>query len=289
VVGAISVGMRPGPSGLDSRGVLQAAAEGKLECLVLVGADPLADFPDRDLATRALANVPRIIAVDTTLTASSSQAHVVLAAAAYGEKSGTTTNIEGRVTGVAAKVTPAGTARPDWMIAAELAMALDADLGYGNVEDVTADIAAKVAGFAEVTAQALAAAPDGIVAGLATSIDAPNVTEPVVAERNSYDFRLVVARTLYDLGTLTQQSPSLAVLAKPTAVHLHPLDVERVGAPAGSEVKVIGQRATIVLPLVADESVVRGTAWVPANRPGSDVGALIDATATVNDVRIESL
>ena len=33
----------------------------------------------------------------------------------------TTTNIEGRVTTVSERVTPRGTSRPDWMIAAELA------------------------------------------------------------------------------------------------------------------------------------------------------------------------
>ena len=47
-------------------------------------------------------------------------ADVVLAAAAYGEKAGTTTNLEGRVTTLAQKVTATGTSRPDWMIAVEL-------------------------------------------------------------------------------------------------------------------------------------------------------------------------
>ena len=46
------------------------------------------------------------------LPAGSISADVVLAAAAYGEKSGTTTNIEGRVSTVSEKVTPRGTSRP---------------------------------------------------------------------------------------------------------------------------------------------------------------------------------
>ena len=52
VVGALQVGMRPRSGGLDTRGLLQAAADGKVELLVLVGADPLGDFPDNDLARR---------------------------------------------------------------------------------------------------------------------------------------------------------------------------------------------------------------------------------------------
>ena len=80
VVGAAQLGLRPGQGGLDSRGVLQAAAAGKIGCLVLLGCDPLADFPDTDLARRALAGVGSIIAVDTFLTASSKLAAVVLPA-----------------------------------------------------------------------------------------------------------------------------------------------------------------------------------------------------------------
>ena len=49
--------------------------------------------------------------VDTFMSASSAQADVVLPAAAYGEKEGTTTNLEGRVTNVVQKITPRGTSR----------------------------------------------------------------------------------------------------------------------------------------------------------------------------------
>ena len=38
-----------------------------------------------------------------------------------------------------------------------------------------------------------------------------------------------------------------------------------------------------------DESVLRGTVWVPFNQPGPNIGELIDCTAAVVDVRIENL
>jgi len=289
VVGALQVGFRPGKGGLDTRGTLQAAADGKLECLVLLGADPLTDFPDTDLARRALAGARRIIAIDTFLTKSSSLANVVLAASAYGEKAGTTTNLEGRVSTVARQVTPAGSTRPDWMIATELALELGGDLGYGSVDDVTADIARKVAGFAGVTAEALAADSNGILAGVPAGIDPINHAEVVVSERNAYDFRLVVSRTLYDQAVGTATSPSLAHLPRGSVLHLHPLDLERVGTTAGTDVKVIGPRSTVIFTTVADESVLRGTAFVPFNNPGPNVGELIDCFAATNDVRIENL
>ncbi len=45
----------PAARGLDAAGILRAAAEGKVDTLILLGADPIADFPDRDLAERGLA------------------------------------------------------------------------------------------------------------------------------------------------------------------------------------------------------------------------------------------
>jgi len=170
-----------------------------------------------------------------------------------------------------------------------LALELGGDLGYGSVEDITADIAAKVDGFAGITADALAANSNGVLAGVPADIDPINRVEVVVSERNSYDFRLVVSRTMWDEAVGTANSPSLAHLPRGSVLHLHPLDLERVGTTAGTDVKVIGPRSTVIFSTVADESVQRGTAFVPFNNPGPNVGELIDCFAAVNDVRIENL
>ena len=130
----------PAQSGLDCEGILRAAADGRIDVLVLLGADPLSDFPDRSLAERGLAGARAVISIDTLLNASSKRADVVLAAAGFAEKFGTTTNIEGRVSALSQRVTPPGTARADWMIATDIAARLSADLGFTTVEDVVAEI-----------------------------------------------------------------------------------------------------------------------------------------------------
>ncbi|HEU5084835.1 MAG TPA: NADH-quinone oxidoreductase subunit NuoG [Acidimicrobiales bacterium] len=130
----------PSARGLDTEGILAAAADGKLDVLVLLGADPLSDFPDHDLARRALAGARTVIAVDTLPNPSVRQADVVLPAAGYAETDGTTTNLEGRVSVLSQKVTPPGTARADWIIAAELAYRLGDDLGLESVDDVFAEL-----------------------------------------------------------------------------------------------------------------------------------------------------
>jgi NADH-quinone oxidoreductase subunit G len=160
-------GELPAEPGLDARGILTAAAEGKLQGLVLLGADPLADFPDRDLARRALAGAGTVIAIDAFLTASSRQADVVLPAAIAGEKAGSTTNLEGRVSRLNQKITPPGTARADWMIAAELASRMGGDLGFESVAQITDEIAAVAPAYHGITSAVLASTAgfDGLLAG----------------------------------------------------------------------------------------------------------------------------
>ncbi len=292
VVGAVQLGLTPNDDGLDSTGILTAAAEGRVDLLVLLGADPLADVPDADLARRALAGARRVIAVDTFLTDSAAAADVVLAAAAFGEKSGTTTNLEGRVTTVGKKVSVAGTARPDWMIAAELAERLDLDELAGtlaSVDAITDAIAATVPAYAGATRQALRDAPDGVLAvpaADAASFPAPSARAP---DRISYDYRLVVTRRLYDRAVGTAHSPSLAPLAAAAAAHIHPLDLERVGVGAGTEVRLVAPKGSVVLPLVPDTGVSRGSIEVPFNVDGSTIGEIIDATSPAVDVRLERL
>jgi len=155
----------PAEQGLDARQMLEAAAAGELRALVLLGADPLADFPDPALAARALEKLPFLVAVDVLPNATVQLADVVLPAAAHGERGGTTTNIEGRVTRLAQKVLPPGTARPDWVVACELAERLGVDLGFDSLEGIWEEIEQLSAVHRGCTLGALArpGADDGVV------------------------------------------------------------------------------------------------------------------------------
>jgi NADH-quinone oxidoreductase subunit G len=133
-------GAVPAASGRDAKAILEAAAAGEIEVLLLLGADPLSDFPDHDLARRALERVRSVICVDTLQHPSTSVASVVLPAAAPGERAGTTTNCEGRVSRLAQKIVAPGVAWPDWMIACELAAALGGDLGFESLESIAEEI-----------------------------------------------------------------------------------------------------------------------------------------------------
>ena len=174
----------PSETGRDTAAILAAAAEGSIDTLILLGADPLTDFPDGDLAARGLAGARTVVAVDIFANPSVQTADVVLPAAGFAEVSGTSTNLEGRVTVLKKKVTPPGEARPDWMIAAELAFRLGADLGFTSSEEIWAEIEGLSSAHAGITLAALAAQPDGLLAGRDESEAEPAEVEgePAVLE-----------------------------------------------------------------------------------------------------------
>ena len=158
----------PAGRGLDASESLASAAEGRVQALVLLGADPATDFPDRQLARRALAGAGFVVAVDTFLTESSQAADVVLPAAAFAERRGTTTNLEGRISSLGQKIVPRGVARPDWMIAVELAARLGTDLGFENLEQIWDEIERVAPSHAGITRALLAnrQSRDGVCAPL---------------------------------------------------------------------------------------------------------------------------
>jgi len=139
-----------------------------MAAVLLVGADPLSDFPDAAAARAALERAELVVAVDGFLSASAALAHVVLPAALAHERGGTTTNIEGRVTRLGQKLVPPGQCWPDWMIAAELALRLDGDLAVDSSAALWDEIERLAPSHAGITRAALdaPAARDGIVAPL---------------------------------------------------------------------------------------------------------------------------
>ncbi len=133
-------GAVPAARGLDTAGILAGAAAGTVEVLFLLGADPLSDFPDQDMARAALEGARFVVTVETHPSASSAFADVVLPAAGYGERAGTTTSTESRITALGQKVVPPSLAWPDWMIAAELCDALGSDLGFESLSEIWSEM-----------------------------------------------------------------------------------------------------------------------------------------------------
>ncbi len=166
-----------GEGGADTGG-----GDAAVRALVLLGADPLDDFPDRAVAAKALGAGHFVVAV-TGHPSESVDAHadVVLPCAVTHERAGTTTNIEGRVSRLGPKLSAPGFAWPDWMIAAELAAALGSDLGLASDNDLSDELARTAPAYAGLTQQVLHSdvAHDGILVPLTGAEDHRDEVEPI--------------------------------------------------------------------------------------------------------------
>ena len=140
------------------------------------------DFPDRAVAEKALSAGHFVVAV-TGHPSESVDAHadVVLPCAVTHERAGTTTNIEGRVSRLGPKLSAPGFAWPDWMIAAELAAALGADLGLASDNDLSDELARTAPAYAGLTQQVLHSdvAHDGILVPLTGNEDHRDDVTPI--------------------------------------------------------------------------------------------------------------
>jgi NADH-quinone oxidoreductase subunit G len=169
---AAAWGAVPAATGRDTAGILASMAGESADAgpavtsLILLGADPLSDFPDRAVAEKAMAAGHFIVAVTGHPSESvDTYADVVLPCAVAHERPGTTTNIEGRVSRLGQKLTAPGFAWPDWMIATELAAALGQDLGVSSANDLADEVQVTAPAYIGLTQAVLHsdAAHDGIL------------------------------------------------------------------------------------------------------------------------------
>jgi NADH-quinone oxidoreductase subunit G len=279
----------PSTAGLDAAGILAAAKAGEIDVLVLLGTDPLNDFPDAELAAAGLSGANTVISVDLLPNDSAtSYADVILAAAAPTESSGTFTNLEGRVSVMEQKVTPAGTSRPDWMIAAEIALRLGADLGVDSPEAIRAELAAVSTVHADLTEEALdAGRVDGVLISGRGDISAPDAAAANGPSNDAYSLRLVAARRMYDDGVALRHSPASAGLARSIQVRLNPVDFDKIGVESGTVVKIESSRGHLLAPVASDAGVPVGSAAIPFTVDGWAANTLIDSSSVVTDVRVE--
>ena len=287
----------PEHRGLDAAGMLAAAAEGRMHALLLLGADPLSDFPDRALARRGLSNAGFVVAVDMFRTASVELADVVLPAAGYAEKSGSATNIEGRVTRLGQKVTAPGTARADWEIAVDVASRVGTELGFDTLEMLSDEVARVAPAYSGVTTSSLRQEKNGFVVPLAgveregpELLGAPDAADPGSPPAiDAYSLRLVTSRDLYDDGVHVVKNPFFAPLRRPAVLRLNHYDLDRLGVAPGGDVRVTSPRASLVLPVASDDGVPRGSAFLTYNLGAEGAADLLDAAAIVTDVRVETV
>lgn len=140
-VGGLDLGFVPGAKGKDTNAMLQAAEQGEIEALFLLGADEI----DTNRFKKAF-----IIYIGHHGDKGAHAADVILPGAAYTEKNATYVNLEGRVQRTKLAVFPPGEAKEDWKIISELSDIMGQGIGYQTIRQVRDGMVQKAATFTKL-------------------------------------------------------------------------------------------------------------------------------------------
>ncbi|MBU0499903.1 MAG: molybdopterin-dependent oxidoreductase [Gammaproteobacteria bacterium] len=115
-------GRMAGCPGLKAVDLFEAVAEGRIKALWVMATNPAVSLPDADRVREALRRCEFVVVSDCVRhTDTTACAHVLLPATTWGEKEGTVTNSERRISRQRAFLDPPVEARPDWWIITEVA------------------------------------------------------------------------------------------------------------------------------------------------------------------------
>ena len=108
--------------GLKAVDLFQAIESGRVKAVWVMATNPLVSLPDADQARRALAKCELVVASDIVVrTDTNDAARILLPALGWGEKDGTVTNTERRISRQRAFLPVPGEARADWDIVSDVA------------------------------------------------------------------------------------------------------------------------------------------------------------------------
>jgi assimilatory nitrate reductase catalytic subunit len=297
--GVAEVPSKPGKSAIE---MFQAAADGQIKALWIACTNPAQSIPDQAMVRRALERAEFVIVQEAfSTTATTAYADLLLPATTWGEKVGTVTNSERRISRVRPAVPAPGSARHDWQIAVDIARRLETRLPerlngqatlfpYDTAESVwnehrestrgrDLDITGLSYDRIEQDGPQQWPMPEGAVAGQArlyedgrfatangrarfSAADYRPVAEPRDAR---YPFSLTTGR-LRDQWHGMSRTGTLGRLfghvAEPV-VEMHPTDVARRGLKDGELVEVRSRRGSVVLPIQVSKSVAPTQASIP--------------------------
>jgi anaerobic selenocysteine-containing dehydrogenase len=269
--------------------IIDGVIGGSIKGLWVIATNPVVSFPNRARLEAALRNLELFVVQDGFENPTVDLASVVLPAAIWGEKEGTYTNAERRVSRVRKAVEPPGQARSDFDIFLALGQALGVAgtlyPGWTGPEDAFSEwtrvSAGRLCDYSGITYDRIDAAggvqwpcPPGTedVAGTPRlygdgSFPTPSgrarlwcvTPEPIADAPNArYPFLLNTGRTVehWHTRTKTGRIEALNSLAPEAWVEVNPADAARLGVTSGGRVRLASRRG------VVDDVLVRVTATV---------------------------
>jgi anaerobic selenocysteine-containing dehydrogenase len=284
--------IRPEP-GLDAVQMFEAAETGRLKALWLAGCNPYATMPNANQVRRALTALPFLIVQDCYHpTETTALAHAVLPAAMSLEVEGTMTNSERRISLLQPCLSPPGEARPDWEIAARVAALLgyEEQFSFSSAADVFEEHRLCCSSTYELQMEGLSyrrlrrqpgqwPCPDSSRPGLArryrrkvfptpsgrARLHVVEYFPPADGLTPQYPLALTTGRLAnhWHTRTKTGHVPKLNAAQPNPFVAAHSLDAQALGLREGDLVRVISRRGFARTSLKLDDTLLRGTIFMP--------------------------
>jgi formate dehydrogenase alpha subunit len=277
---AWGVSLPPKP-GLTLVETLNAAYEGKIKALYVMGENPMLSDPDLTHAKDALNHLELLIVQDIVLSETAQLAHVVLPAASFAEKDGTFTNTERRVQRIRKAVTVPGQAKADWEIISELSTKMGYPMDYVNPEAIMHEINGLTPSYAGISYDRIEKVGlqwpcpntthlgtkilhvDRFTRGLGLFSDV-EYKPPAEVPDKEYPFVMTTGRVLYryHTGTMSRLSEGITERCPESLVEINPRDAEKIGSTNGQFVKVSSRRGVLQARSAVTERVPDGTIFM---------------------------
>jgi len=255
----------PPTPGLTVVEMLNAATDGKIHAMYIMGENPMLSDPDLNHVREALEALDFLVVQDIFLNETAQLADVVLPATTFAEKDGTFTNTERRVQRIRKAIDPVGQSRPDWQIICDIATKMGGKgFSFDSPEEVFREITSLTPQYAGITYERI----DG--AGLqwpCPTRDHPGTPflhsaqfsrgkgkftplefkPPAENPDDEYPLILTTERSLYQYhtGTMTRKSDGLNILRKEELVEMNARDANGLGIADGEMVKVASRRGEV--------------------------------------------
>jgi assimilatory nitrate reductase catalytic subunit len=302
--------------GLKAVDMFRAVADGRIKAIWIIHTNPVVSMPEADLVAEALRGCPFVVVQDVTAETDTARlAHVLLPATAWGEKNGTVTNSERRISRQRAVLAAPGQARDDWRILAEVAgrMGWGDAFGWETPAEVFAEYAAlsgvagslgsdfDISDHAAVSEADYAMlepfcwpansrqrggrffgegrfhTPDGKARMLPINAPTPAVSD--------LPYRLNTGRIRDQWHTMTRtaKSPRLSAHLAEPFLEIHPADARQAGLNAADLVEVSNPLGRAILRVLITDRVPPGHPFAPMHWTGETApSGRIDALVAAN-------
>lgn len=272
----------PANPGLTVVEAMNAAADGKVRAMIIMGENPMVSDPNLAHVEQGLRNLEFLVVSDIFLSETASLADVVLPAASFAEKEGTFTNTERRVLLLREVLAAPGEALPDWQIICKLSALFGHPMHYESPAEIMDEIAAATPIYGGVHHRRLA--PNGLqwpcpndehpgtpflhrekfTRGLGR-FHPVDFIPPAELPDQEYPFILSTGRILYHYhtGTMSRRVEALNAYVHEGYAEIHPDDAERLKLDDGGLVRVTTRRGEITTRVRATERVAPGSVFIP--------------------------